>query len=135
MSTHERSGFAAGLSAFAGFILIIAGTFQMLAGLSAIFKGDTHIYAATADATYVLHLNTSGWGWIHLLVGLIVFGAGFGVFAGRVWARTVGVLAAIGSAIVNFAFIPIYPVWAIVIITLDVLVIWALTAHGRDITT
>jgi len=49
--------------------------------------------------------------------------------------RASGVIAAIDSAIVNFAFIPIYPVWAIVIITLDVLVIWALAAHGRDLTT
>ena len=132
--SHERSGFAAGLSAFAGFMLLLAGSFQMLAGLSAIFKGNTSIYARTADATYVLHLSTSGWGWLHLLVGLIVFLAGLGIFAGQVWARTVGVLVALASAVVNFMFIPIYPFWAIVIITIDVFVIWALTAHGRDIT-
>ncbi len=132
--SHERSGFAAGMSAFAGFMLLLAGSFQMLAGLGAIFKKDSHIYVNTGDTTYYLHMSTSGWGWLHLFVGLIVFLAGLGIFAGQVWARTVGVIAAIASAVVNFMFIPIYPVWAIVVITIDVLVIWALTAHGRDIT-
>jgi hypothetical protein len=132
--SNERSGFAAGLSVFAGVMLLLAGSFQMLAGLAAIFKGDAHIYAQTSDTTYYLHLSTGGWGWLHLLIGLVVFLAGLGIFAGQVWARTVGVIIAAVSAVANFAFIPIAPFWAIVIIVIDIFVIWALTAHGRDIT-
>ena len=93
------------------------------------------MFAQTADNTYYLSLDTTSWGWTHLIVGIIVFLAGLGVLAGQVWARTVGVIVAAGSAIVNFAFIPVYPVWAIVVIAIDIAIIWALTAHGRDIAT
>jgi hypothetical protein len=60
--------------------------------------------------------------------------AGFGVFSGAVWARTVGVICATVSLLVSFAWIPLYPIWSIVLIAIDVTVIWALTVHGRDIT-
>jgi hypothetical protein len=73
------------------------------------------------------------WGWIHLIAVIVVFLAGLAVFKGSVWARTVGVIVAMLSAIVNFAFLPYYPVWSIIIITVDVLVIWALIVHGREL--
>ena len=60
--------------------------------------------------------------------------AGVGLFSGAVWARSIGVILAALSAIATFAYLPWYPIWSVVIITLDVFVIWALTAHGRDIT-
>ena len=63
----------------------------------------------------------------------VVVLAGFALFSGAVWARTVGVILAVLSAIANFAFIPYYPVWSIVMIAVNITVIWALTAHGRDI--
>ena len=59
--------------------------------------------------------------------------AGFGVFTGNVLARIVGVIGAAVSAIAAFAWLPIYPVWGIIVIAADIAVIWALTAHGRDI--
>ena len=133
MSETKPSGFASGLSVFAAVMLFLIGIFQAIAGIAGIAKSDASIYAHTADNTYVLSLDTTQWGWVHLIIGIIVFCAGFGVLAGQVWARTVGVLVAGLSAIVNFAFIPIYPVWAIAIIALDVAVIWALTIHGRDV--
>jgi hypothetical protein len=64
----------------------------------------------------------------------VVLFAGFAVMSGKTWGRTVGVILAVLSALSNFAFIPYYPFWAITIIALDVFIIWALTAHGRDIT-
>jgi hypothetical protein len=72
-------------------------------------------------------------GWIHLIGGLIVMFAGFGLFSGAVWARTVGVIVAVISAIVNLAWMPWYPVWSIAMVAIAITVIWALTAHGRDI--
>jgi len=131
---HDRpSGVAIGFTAFAAVMLLIIGVFEVIAGITAIAKDDTVIYTQTAQHSYFLHLNTAGWGWIHLIIGIVVFLAGLGVLAGQVWARTVGVIVAAISAIVNFAFIPIYPVWSIVVIAVAVTVIWALTAHGRDI--
>ena len=82
---------------------------------------------------WVFQLDTTTWGWIHIIfVGLIALGAGFGLFAGQVWARTVAVIAACLSMIANFLWIPpYYPWWALLIITFDAFVIWAVTAHGR----
>ena len=134
MSTHERSGLAIGMSAFAATILVVIGVFQVLARASPRSPRTTRQSTARRPTTgYLLSFDTTSWGWTHILLGIVVFLAGLGVLAGQVWARTVAVVVAAVSAVANFAFIPIYPVWAIVIIALDVLVIWALTAHGRDI--
>ena len=133
-SVTDRSSTAVGFAAFAAIILMVAGVFQALAGLSALLKDDVAIYAGTAENSYVFSLDTTSWGWIHLLIGIIAFLAGLGILSGRVIARTVGVIVAAVSAIANFAFIPVYPVWSIVVIAIDVAIIWALTVHGRDIT-
>jgi hypothetical protein len=85
--------------------------------------------------SYVFRFGPTSWGWIHLITGIIVVLAGFAVFAGAVWARTVGVIMAVWTALIAFAWLAWYPVWAIIIIAVSVTVIWALTAHGRDITT
>lgn len=115
---------------FAAFMLILVGTFDIIAGLAGIIEDQ--FYVATPN--YILEFDATTWGWIKLLWGTIVLLAGFALFGGAVWARTVGVIAAVISAIANFAWLPVYPVWAITIIAIDIAVIWALTAHGRDIT-
>ena len=129
MSQEPSSG-AVGWTTFAGVMMIIIGVFHAIAGLSGIIKDE--FYAVTPN--YLLKFDSTTWGWIHLIGGLIVLFAGFSVFKGSVWARTVGVFIAAVSAIVSFAWIPIYPIWSLIIIAIDVTVIWALTAHGRDIT-
>ena len=126
---NEPSGAAIGWSAFAAFMLMMMGIFQALAGIAAI-ANDEH-FVVTEDS--VLKLDITGWGWIHLIIGILVFLAGLGIFSGNVLARTVGVLVAIGSAIANFVWLPIQPVWSSIMIAVAVSVIWALTAHGRDI--
>jgi hypothetical protein len=68
-------------------------------------------------------------------VGLVVAFAGWGLLSGRTWARVVGITLAVLSAIANFLFLPYYPFWALTVIALDVFVIWALAAHGRDLQT
>ena len=73
------------------------------------------------------------WGWVHFLLGLLVLFAGYAVMNGKVWGRTIGVLLAILSAVINLAFVPYYPIWSILVITVDILVIYALTVHGRDL--
>ena len=129
MSRKEPSSAAVGWIAFAGFILILGGSFMMLAGLGGIINSDA--FVVTKDN--VLKLSTTSWGWWHLIVGAVVFLSGLGVFAGNILARTVGVIAALISAISAFVWMPIYPVWGIIIVAMDFAVIWALTVHGRDI--
>jgi hypothetical protein len=125
----EPSGAAAGWILFAGILMIMIGIFHALSGLAALIE-DT-FFVATPN--YLLELDVTTWGWIHLIAGIVVALAGFGVFAGRTWARVVGITLAGVSAIANFAFIPYYPVWSLVIIALDIFVIWALAVHGREL--
>ena len=129
MEQRQPSGWAIGFTMFAAIMLMIAGSFQIIAGLAGIFENE--FYAATPN--YFLKFDASVWGWIHLLWGVLVLIGGLGLLSGSLWGRTLGVIAAAGAAVANFAFIPLYPVWSIVVIALSVAVIWALTAHGRDI--
>jgi hypothetical protein len=108
-------------------MMIIGGCFGALQGLAAIIKSGYYVI----PPDYFVTVNATGWGWTHLILGLVVILAGFALFSGAMWARIVGILIAGVSAIVNFAFIPVYPFWAIVVIAVDALVIWALAAHGR----
>jgi multisubunit Na+/H+ antiporter MnhG subunit len=127
----EVSGWAVGFTVFAATMMILAGAFQAFAGLVGIFK-DT-FYRVTPN--YLISTDVTTWGWIHLILGVIVLLAGFAVLGGRTWGRVLGVTLAVLSAISNFLFIPYYPLWSLLVIALDVFVIWALTAHGRDVAT
>jgi hypothetical protein len=128
-AADHRSGWAVGWAAFAGVVLVMIGAFQAFAGLVAVVDDDFYV----VTRSYVFEFDSTSWGWIHLVMGVIVFLAGVGIFSGNVLARTVGVIVAALSAVAAFTWLPYYPVWAIVILALDVAVIWALTAHGRDI--
>jgi hypothetical protein len=128
-ASEAPSAWATGFIIFAAVMMMMSGAFQALAGLVALF--DDELYVTTPN--YLLQLDTTTWGWIHLLLGLLVVIASFAVLGGRIWGRVIGVILAALSALANFAFIPYYPVWSLVVITLDVFVIWALTAHGRDL--
>ena len=124
------SGWAMGLTAFAGLMMLMLGGWWVIAGLVAIVNDD--FFVVTQD--WIFQFSTTSWGWIHLSLGVVVLFAGVGVFSGAVWARTVGVILAVISGLVAFAWLPWYPVWAILFVTLSVFTVWALTAHGRDIT-
>jgi hypothetical protein len=126
-SRAEPSGWAVGLASFAGFMLIMIGTFQFFEGLAAIIKDQYYV----VGPNYVYDLDTTAYGWIHLIWGAIMFAAGFGVLSGRIVARIVGIGVAVISAIIQFFYIPYYPIWAVLIIALDVACIWALTVYGR----
>jgi hypothetical protein len=124
----QPSGWATGLVVFAGVMMILVGGLQAFTGLVAIFEDE--FYVTTRD--YILQFDATSWGWIHLLLGVLVLLAGFAVLAGQTWGRVVGITLAVISAFANFAFIPYYPFWSMTIIALDIFVIWALAVHGRD---
>jgi len=128
-ASRETSGWAVGLILFAAIMMIMVGVFQALQGLIAIFENE--FYAATRN--YIFKFDATTWGWIHLILGLIVAFAGWGLLSGRTWARVLAITLAVLSAIANFLFVPYYPFWSLLLITLDVLVIWALAAHGGDL--
>ncbi|MEO8108087.1 MAG: hypothetical protein ABI720_12295 [Actinomycetes bacterium] len=130
MSGEPRSEAAVGWTWFAAIMMLLLGVFWAFAGLVGILEDD--ILVATPN--YVFKLDVTTWGWIHLILGVVVFLAGFALFQGAVWARTVGVILAGISALVGFVWLPWYPIWGVIFVVIAVFVIWALTVHGRDVT-
>lgn len=115
---------------FAGFMMIISGLFSVIDGLTGLLK---HNWYVVSTANHLLVFNYQAWGWIDLVLGLIILLAGFSVLHGSMWARVVGVIFATLSAIAALASISEIPIWAIIIIAVDVLVIYALTVHGGEL--
>ena len=127
LEEHEPTGWV-GWIVFAGTMMIIGGVLNAVYGVVAIvndtwvvWNNTTHVYASVQT-----------WGWTELIVGVVVALCGVGVLTGNVIARAVGVVIAGLSLLANFFFIPVYPFWALTIMVVDALVIWGLTAHGRE---
>jgi hypothetical protein len=115
---------------FASFMMFLLGAFQAVQGLVALF--DDGFYLVTSG-NLVVDVNYNVWGTVHLLLGVLLLLTGAGVLTGNLAARTIGVILAGLSALANLLFIEAYPFWSIIIITVDVLVIYALTVHGREL--
>jgi hypothetical protein len=128
--TQEAPSGWVGWLIFAGVMMILVGAFQVIDGLIALFNDELYVVRPNG---LVVNVDYTAWGWVHLILGIVLVGAGAAIFSGRVWGRTVGVIAAIISAVLNFAYLASYPVWSTLIIAIDVLVIYALIAHGREL--
>jgi hypothetical protein len=124
----HRTGWT-GWIVFAAIMLLLNGCIQMLQGLMALVNED---YFTTATEDLTVHLPYAAWGWVHLLVGVALFASGLGVLSGNLLARTVGVVLAGVNAFVALLFLDAAPGWGIVVISVDVLVIYALTIHGSE---
>ena len=120
-----KNSWATGLTLFAGVILATVGVFQFFQGLAAIIKGNFYVVAPNN----IYEFSTGGRGWIHLILGIVLAVTGFFILTGQTWARVIDIAVAALSALSNFLFIPYYPLWALVLIALDVAVIWALTTY------
>ena len=127
-STQTVSPWAHGIAVFAGVAMIIGGAFQALEGLA----GIVHDKWLVALPSYIYAFDLTVWGVIHLLVGLALLAIGVSLLRGQTWARVAGMIVAVISAILNFVFLPFSPLWAIMIIAVDMLIIWALAAYLRQ---
>ncbi|MFC4694224.1 MULTISPECIES: DUF7144 family membrane protein [Geodermatophilus] len=129
LEERPPSGWA-GWVVFAGVMLVMLGTFQVIQGLIAVF--DDGFYLVTQSGLAV-NVDYDVWGWTHMVIGVVGVATGLGLLAGNTAARVVGVCIAFLSALVNLAFIAAYPVWSVLMITIDVIVIYAITVHGREL--
>jgi len=123
--TQSVSPWAHGIAVFAGVIMIVGGAFQAVEGLA----GIVHDQWLVALPNYVYAFDLTLWGWLHLLVGLALLAIGIFLLRGATWARVAGIIAAAISAILNFVWLPYSPWWALLLIGIDVLVIWALATY------
>ena len=123
---EDISGWASGGIIFGATMLTIIGLFQAIAGFVAIVDDD--FYVVTRN--YTFDIDTTAWGWIHLVIGIGLLATAWGLFSRSVWAGVTAIMLAALSAVANFFFIPYYPFWSILVIALDVWVIWAITRPG-----
>ena len=124
------SGGAVAVTAGAGILMLLAGFFHIIQGVVALMNDEFYV----VGEEYVFQFDVTTWGWMHLIVGVVVGLAGIALFQGAVWARAVAVVLAGLSILASFLWLPYYPLWSLVVIAFDVAVIWAVTTHGRDIT-
>lgn len=116
------SVWAAGGTTFAGVLLLVDGILAVIKGVSGIASDD--VYARIND--YTFEFGVTAWGWIHLVLGVILVVVGRGILKGASWARGVGVALAAVSLVANFMWLPYQPVWAVISVAVDTFVIWAL---------
>jgi hypothetical protein len=125
--TTSRTGWVGWLY-FGGAMMVLLGTFNLIEGLVALFNDQYYV----ATSAGLLVFDITGWGWVHLIIGAVAIVVGIGVFTGAMWARICGVIVCAVNAIAQLAFLSAYPIWAVVVIALDILVIWALIVHGDE---
>lgn len=118
-----------GLVAFAGAMLLLLGMFHIVEGFLALFR-DEYFHVPSAELT--VHVDWSVWGWTHIIIGVAMIASGIGLFTGQTWARVVAVLVCLASAIITLSFAKADPVWSTLMMTLDVLIIWAVIMHGSE---
>ena len=124
--TDEASPWATGFAIFASMLMIMLGVLHAIMGFVALFNDDFYVRVRN----YTFDLDITGWGWIHLILGILMLVVGFGLFGRRTWAGVTAIMLAMLSALANFFFIPYYPIWSLLEIGLAVWVIWALTRPG-----
>jgi hypothetical protein len=110
---------------FAACVLFIAGSLDALWGLAGVLNDEV----VTVGGAGVIVWDFTVWGWVHLILGIVMVATALGLFAMADWARWAGVVLAILSAILQIGVITAFPLWAFLVIVLDVIVIYQLTAR------
>lgn len=129
MSTTKTTGWT-GWVVFAGVILMTVGIFTAVQGLVAILGPST--YFLVTDGSLWL-LDVTGWGWWNLIMGVLLVLVAVALLTGQTWARVIAVILVILNAVSAMLLIPAQPWWSLIVIAIDVLIIYALIVHGREL--
>ena len=130
MSDTEVTGWV-GWGWFAAILLLVAGIFDALYGLVAVIGPDTAYFARTEGGLFLF--DVQGWGWWHLISGVLLILVAAALFAGATWARVVAVILVVINALGQLALLPVQPWWSLIVLALDIFVIYALTVHGKEL--
>jgi hypothetical protein len=114
---------------FAGITIVLIGVVHVIEALVALLDSDKYLVGSNG---LVLQLSYTTWGWIHLVLGVVLILTGVGVLNGNALARIVGVAACGLSALLTLSFLAANPLWAAIVITLDVFFIYAICVHGDE---
>ena len=129
MSTAKTTGWT-GWVVFAGVILLTSGIFSIVQALVALIGPDAY-YVVAGGSLFLF--DVAGWGWWNLIIGALLVVVALALFAGQTWARIVAVVLAILSAVGQLLLIAAQPWWSLIIIAIDILIIYALIVHGREL--
>ena len=127
-SSGARQAWATGLALFAGAIMVTLGIMAILAGIAAIVHDNVYVNLQG----YVFSLDLTAWGWIHLILGVLILVTGGGVLTGKPWALAMGIMLASLNLLANFLFLPYSPWWSLMLAALDIAVIWALATYRPE---
>ncbi len=117
-----------GWIAFAGMMMLMVGVFNLISGMAAVFNDE--IFVTAGNLTVLLDVTT--WGWVHIVLGLALAGTGLALVSGQTWARVVGVVLVMVNMASQLVALPAYPWWAMIVIAVDVVVLWAIIVHGDE---
>lgn len=115
---------------FASFMLLLGGFFSAIAGFAALFKDGVVLSGFGNNIWLMTYVQ---WGWVHILIGVLAIVAAGSLLAGHMYGRIIAIVVAFLSALVNMAFVPVYPIWSIIVIFIDVMVIYSVMVHGGDL--
>lgn len=124
-----RSGWA-GWGTFAAVVLIIGGALDALHGLQAIIGPNTAYFIGKVG---IFQIDVAGWGWWHLIAGVLLALVGVALLGGARWARVTAIVLVAINAVGQLTLIDVQPWLSFAVLALDVVVIYALTVHGREI--
>ena len=114
---------------FASLMLSVVGAINIVKGLVALTQDD---YFLVRNGDQLLLLDFQAWGWVLLIWGIAQVGTGIGLNFGQSWARVLAIFVACVSILIQTLFLSAYPIWSAIIITLDIIVIYALTARWSE---
>ncbi|MFC9766343.1 hypothetical protein [Rhodococcus jostii] len=127
-TTSVKQGVAAGTSMGAAIIMVTVGIIHLFQGIAAVAENEVFV----SGLNYIYKFDLTTWGWIHIVLGVLVAGVGLALFTGAGWARVSAIVIAAVSILANFLWLPYYPWWSVLIIALDVVVIWAVSTWNPD---
>jgi hypothetical protein len=133
MTGHQNVGMTratgwVGWIAFGAVMMMMLGVLNAISGIAAIFNDAVFITGSRGAVIF----DVTTWGWIHLILGLLVIGTGLALMTGAMWARVVGTGLVMLNMVTQLIFLPAYPFWGLLIIAVDVLVLWAIIVHGSE---
>jgi hypothetical protein len=118
-----------GWIAFAAVFMIVSGVFGAIEGLAGIFRDDKFF---TTQGGLQLSFSFTTWGWINLILGIVLVLVGIALIKGATWAQFAALVVVSLHLVSQFWYFSVYPLWALIVILVDILILYAIIVHGDE---